>query len=124
MNVTLWILQSVLAAVFLTSGGMNLVQSKDQLVKKKMTWVESFPAGAVKVLGALEVAATIGLIFPAALDIVPILVVWSALGLVLVMIGAAVLHFRRNEPQVIIVNMVLMILAAIVVWGRLGSYSF
>ena len=103
---------------------MNLVQSKDQLVKKKMTWVESFPAGAVKVLGALEVAATIGLIFPAALDIVPILVVWSALGLVLVMIGAAVLHFRRNEPQVIIVNMVLMILAAIVVWGRLGSYSF
>lgn len=103
---------------------MNLVQSKDQLAKKKMTWVKSFPAGAVKVLGALEVAATIGLIFPAALDIAPILVAWSALGLGLVMIGAAVLHLRRHESQVIIVNVVLMILAAIVVWGRFGPYSF
>lgn len=89
-----------------------------------MTWVESFPAGAVKVLGGLEVAATIGLIFPAALNIAPILVAWSALGLGLVMIGAAVLHLRRHESQVIIVNAVLMILAAIVVWGRFGPYSF
>jgi len=123
MNVTLWILQGFLAAVFLASGVMNLTQPKDKLAPK-MGWVEPVPSSAIKTLGALEVAATIGLIFPAAFDIAPILVVWSAIGLIIVMIGAAIIHWRRNEPQIIIVNAVLLILAAVVVWGRLGSYSF
>jgi len=123
MNVTLWILQVVLAVVFLASGAMNLIQPKDKLAKN-MTWVEPVPPSAIKTLGALEVAAAIGLILPAALDIAPILVVWSAIGLIIVMIGAAIIHWRRNEPQIIIVNAVLLILAAVVVWGRLGSYSF
>ena len=55
---------------------------------------------------------------------VPILVPLAALGLVLVMIGGIVTHVRRKETRVIGVNVVLLLLAAVVVWGRFGPYSF
>jgi hypothetical protein len=34
------------------------------------------------------------------------------------MIGAIVLHRRRNEPQLIFFNVVLLLLALFVLWGR------
>jgi hypothetical protein len=55
---------------------------------------------------------------------VPVLVPLAATGLVLLMIGAAITHARRKEPQMIIGNAVLLILAAIVAWGRFGPYAF
>jgi DoxX-like family len=54
----------------------------------------------------------------------PVIVPLAALGLVLVMIGAAGTHAHRKEPQVIVVNLVILALAAVVVWGRFGPYSF
>jgi hypothetical protein len=70
------------------------------------------------------VLAAIGLILPAVLDIAPVLVPLAATGLVLLMLGAAVTHARRKESQMIIINAVLLILAAVVAWGRFGPYSF
>jgi hypothetical protein len=58
------------------------------------------------------------------LDIAPVLVPLAALGLVLTMIGAAIVHGRRGETPAIAVNAVLLILAAVVVWGRFGPYAF
>ncbi|MET8272623.1 hypothetical protein ABZV41_39390 [Streptomyces sp. NPDC005098] len=40
------------------------------------------------------------------------------------MAGAAVLHGRRKEPQMIAVNAILLALAVVVAWGRLGPYAF
>jgi hypothetical protein len=48
----------------------------------------------------------------------------AALGLVLLMACAIVVHARRKEPQAIGTNVVLLLLAAVVVWGRFGPYSF
>ena len=39
-------------------------------------------------------------------------------------IGAAVTHARRKEHQMIGVNVVLLILAIVVAWGRFGPYAF
>ncbi|MEV0590416.1 DoxX family protein [Nonomuraea cavernae] len=64
--------------------------------------------------------AALGLVLPAALGIVPILTPLTATGLVLLMIGAAVTHARRKETPAIAVNVVLLVLAAIVAWGRFG----
>ena len=72
----------------------------------------------------LRFLAAIGLIVPAALDIVPVLVPLAATGLVAIMVGAALTHARRKEYPMIAVNSVLLILAAIVAWGRFGPYSF
>lgn len=124
MNIVLWIITGLLAVAFLGAGVMKLAQPKEKLAASGMGWTESFSSGAVKTIGALEVLAAIGLILPALLDIAPILVPLAALGLALLMIGAIVTHARRNENQMIGVNVVLLILAAAVVWGRFGPYAF
>jgi uncharacterized membrane protein YphA (DoxX/SURF4 family) len=124
MNVVLWIIAGLLAAAFLAAGAMKLIQPKEKLAAAGMGYVEDFSAGAVKAIGALEVLAAIGLILPAALDIVPVLVPMAALGLVLLMIGAAITHLRRGESQMIVINLVLLVLAAVVAWARFGPESF
>ena len=123
MNVVLWIIAGLLAVAFLAAGLMKLAQPKEKLAASGMAWTEDFSAGAVKGIGALELLAAIGLILPAALDIVPILTPLAAAGLGIIMIGAAVVHGRRKENQMIGANLVLLVLAAVVAWGRFGPYS-
>ena len=123
MNIVLWVLAAVLAAAFLAAGLTKLIQPKEKLAAN-MGWVDDFSPGMVKTIGALEVLAAIGLILPAALDVVPVLVPLAALGLVLMMIGAAITHRRRGELPMIAINVVLLVLAALVAWGRFGPYSF
>jgi uncharacterized membrane protein YphA (DoxX/SURF4 family) len=123
MNVVLWILAAVLAVAFLFSGITKLSQPREKLAAQ-MGWVEDFSPQTVKVIGALEVLAAIGLILPAVLNIVPVLVPLAATGLVALMVGAALTHRRRREYAIIAVNLVLLIMAAVVAWGRFGQYSF
>jgi uncharacterized membrane protein YphA (DoxX/SURF4 family) len=123
MNIVLWIIASLLAVAFLAAGLMKLTQPKEKL-NERMTWTRRISPAAVKTIGALEVLAAIGLILPAALGIASVLVPLAATGLVLLMIGAAITHARLKEPQMIVTNVVLLVLAAIVVWGRFGPYSF
>jgi uncharacterized membrane protein YphA (DoxX/SURF4 family) len=123
MNVVLWIIAGVLALAFLAAGLTKLTQPKEKLVTN-MAWVEDFSPGTVKVIGALEVLAAIGLVLPAVLDVVPVLVPLAAIGLVVLMAGAALTHSRRKEVPLIVVNLVLLALAAVVAWGRFGPYSF
>jgi uncharacterized membrane protein YphA (DoxX/SURF4 family) len=123
VNVVLWIIAGLLAAAFLVAGLTKLTQPKDKLAAR-MGWVEDFSPGVVKLIGALEVLAAIGLILPAALDVVPVLVPLAAVGLVVLMAGAAITHARRQEPQLIVVNVVLLALAVVLLWGRFGPYSF
>jgi|SRR5882724_8882385 len=124
MNVFLWIVASLLAAAFLASGLQKLLQPKEKLAASGLAWTADFSAGAVKLIGALETLAAIGLILPAALDIAPVLVPLAALGIALIMIGAIATHVRRRESLPIVINAVLLVLAAVVVWGRFGPYSF
>ncbi|HWU07653.1 MAG TPA: DoxX family protein [Streptomyces sp.] len=124
MNVTLWIIASILAVAFLLAGLMKAGQPKEKLAASGMAWVDDFSSGAVKAIGAVEVLGALGLILPAALNIAPVLVPLAATGLAITMLGAAVVHARRKENQMIGANVVLLILAAIVAWGRFGPYAF
>jgi uncharacterized membrane protein YphA (DoxX/SURF4 family) len=125
MTTVLWILAGALAAVFLLAGTGKLAQPKEKLVASpNMAWATDFSPGLIKLIGALEVLAAIGLVLPAALDVAPVLVPLAALGLVLIMIGAAATHARRKETPAIAMNVVLLAAAAVVAWGRLGPYSF
>lgn len=124
VNIALWAVTGVLAATFLFAGGTKLLQPKDKFVASGMAWAEPFPAGLIKTIGALEVLAAVGLILPGLLGIAPVLVPLAALGLALIMIGAAVVHGRRREFQSVVMNVVLLVLAAVVAWARFGPYSF
>jgi len=97
VNVLAWGLQILLAVAFLASGALKVVQPKEKL-RAQMTWVEHFTAAQVKAIGAVEVLGALGLILPAVTSIAVILVPLAALGLALVMAGAAVTHLRIKDP--------------------------
>ena len=125
VNLALWIIAGVLAFVFAGSGTMKLVQSKEKLVASSTGgWAADWSPGAIKLVGVAEILGAIGLILPAALHIAPILVPLAAVGLILVMIGAAVVHSRRHELPNVAINAVLLVLAAFVAWGRFGPLPF
>ena len=125
MNIILWIVTIFLAAGFLAGGVAMLVLSKERFRNAFDGWryADDFPDGFLKVIGVMKVLAAAGLILPAALDIDPVLVPLAALGLVLLMVGAAITHARRKENQAIVINLVFIVLAGVVVWGRFGPYS-
>ena len=123
MNVTLWVLAGLLAAVFLLSGVMKVARSKAQLADSGQGWTEDFSAPMIKFIGLAEVAAAIGLILPPALDIAPVLAPIAALGAAVVMVGAAITHGRRKEYPNVLTNLVLLAIAVVVAWGRFGPYS-
>lgn len=122
MNVFLWIVQAVLAAMFAMAGVMKSTQPKAKLVEK-LPWVADFSPATVRLIGVVELAAALGLILPAATGIAPLLTPLAATGLAVVMLLAAATHTRRREPSAIAFNAVLLVLAALVAWARFGPYS-
>lgn len=124
MDVMLWIVAGVLALAFVAAGGMKLAQPKEKLSASGMGWVDDFSAGAVKGIGLLEVLGAVGLVLPGLTGVAPVLVPLAALGLALTMVGAAVVHLRRGEQQMVVVNAVLLVLALVVVVGRFWVEPF
>ena len=122
MNVALWIIQIVLAAAFLIAGTTKVLTPKEKL-RERMAWVDDFSQTSVRLIGTAEILGAVGLILPAAAGIAPILTPIAAVGLVIIMIGAAITHVRRKEPAIVPVNIVLLVLAVIVAWGRFGPYQ-
>ncbi|MEV0328771.1 DoxX family protein [Micromonospora echinospora] len=124
MNVALWAIAGLLAAVFLVIGGIKLARPKEQLLANGMEALAPLPPGLIKFIGAAEVLAAFGLILPGLLDIAPVLVPLAAVGLLVIMVGAVVTHALRREVGPVLRNVVLVALLVLVVWGRFGPYAF
>ena len=117
MDLTLWILQGLLALVFLGSGIAKLVQPKAKLVgSPRMAWSNGFSQGAIRWIGIAEVLGALGLMLPSALRVLPWLTPLAALGLALIMAGAVTTHARRQEP--VIPPLILGLLGLAVFIGR------
>ena len=118
MNIVLWIVQILLALAFLMAGALKATQPPDKL-SARMTWVKAMkPQQIVRLIGILEILGAIGLVLPAVTGILPWLTPVAAIGLVLTMIGAVILHTRIGEASRIAPNIVLLLLAAFIVIGR------
>ena len=121
MNTALWIIAGLLATVFLVAGSNKLLIPQEKLAKAPGGgWVLNFTAGFVKALGAVEILGAIGLILPALLGIAPVLVPLAATGLATIMVGAAVVEFRRQELRHLLLNLTYLAMAAFVAFGRFG----
>ncbi len=81
-----------------------------------MSWVDDVSDSTIKLIGILELLAAIGLILPQLTGILPWLTPLAAVGLVLTMIGAMIVNVRNRIT--IIKNIVLLLLAAFVAYGR------
>jgi len=125
MNLALWIVAGLLAAIFAFAGANKLFIPQKKLAKAPGGgWVNDFSPGFLKTLGAVEILGAIGLILPAALDITPILVPLAAVGLATIMVGAAIVTTRRQEPKHALLNVTYLALAAFVAIARFGPESF
>ena len=120
MNRALWVIQVVLALLFLGAGGMKVMTPASELAAQ-MPWVDDFPAGSHRIIGALEVLGAIGIVVPAATGIVPILTPVAAGGLALTMVGAVATHLSRGEYSALIVPLFLLGLSSFVAYGRLRT---
>jgi uncharacterized membrane protein YphA (DoxX/SURF4 family) len=114
VNIALWALQIILAAVFFAAGAAKLSQPKEKL-RDRMTFVDDYSANGVKLIGGLEVLGAIGLILPRATGIAPVLTPLAALGLAAIMVGAVATHVRRSEqksvPMVVVLGVVALVVA-------------
>jgi uncharacterized membrane protein YphA (DoxX/SURF4 family) len=93
MNILLWVLQGLLAAVFLAHGLMLLFPPASLVAVMNATINPAFRL----FIGAAEVLAAIGLTLPGITRIKPWLVPAAAAGLMIVMIGAVIFHVKRGE---------------------------
>ena len=113
MMYALWIVQGLLAIIFLFSGGMKLV-----LPLEAMTGPIPVPGLFLRFIGVAEVLGAIGLILPGVLRIRPGLTPLAAAGLVIIMIGATVLTLAGGAVALALIPMVVGVLAAFVAYGR------
>jgi uncharacterized membrane protein len=123
MNVFLWIVQAILAALFAMSGLGKVLQPKDKLAGK-YPWMQDVSQAMVRFIGVVELLGAIGLIVPAATGIASVLTPTAGTGLAVISVLAAAMHIRRKEPSGVAVTAVLFVLAALVAWGRFGPYSW
>ena len=113
MMYALWIVQGLLAIIFLFSGGMKLV-----LPLEAMTGPIPVPGLFLRFIGVAEVLGAIGLILPGVLRIRPGLTPLAAAGLVIIMIGATVLTLAGGAVAMALFPLVVGLLAAFVAYGR------
>jgi uncharacterized membrane protein YphA (DoxX/SURF4 family) len=114
-NITLWIIQSLVAAVFLMAGVMKLVIPVEQLAANGPV---IFPASFLHFIGVCETLGALGLILPGATHIKTFLTPLAAAGLVIIMIGAVVTTVATGPAAGAIVPLVVGILAATIAYGR------
>ena len=113
MTYALWIVQGLLALIFLFTGGTKLV-----LPIEKLTEQMSLPGLLVRFIGVAEVLGAIGLIVPGLLRIRPGLTPLAAAGLVIIMIGATVLTLAGGDVAPALIPLVVGLLSAFVACGR------
>ena len=113
LSSALWIVQGLLALIFLFAGGTKLV-----LPIEEMTKDVALPGSFLRLLGVAEVLGAIGLILPGLLHIRPGLTSLAAAGLVVIMIGATVISLTIMGPAPALIPLVVGLLAAFVAYGR------
>lgn len=117
-NIGLWVAQVALAAMFAMAGFMKLTSAPADMVAMGMLWAENAPVGLIRFIGVAEVLGAIGVILPAATRIIPELTRIAAFGLLVIQVLAFGLHAVRGELEVLPMNVVLIAIAALVIWGR------
>lgn len=113
-RIALWIVQVVLAALFLFAGGFKLVTPTAQLAKM----VAPLSAGFIQFIGVCEVLGALGLVLPGLFRVWLRLTPLAAAGLVIIMSGAVVVTATTQSVTGAVFPLVVGLLATLVVLGR------
>jgi len=112
-NGTLWVIQGLLAALFLFAGSTKLI-----LPIEAMAGPVALPGAFLRFIGVVEVLGAVGLVLPWLLRIRPELTPLAGAGLVLVMVGATAITMMGGASAGALVPFAVGLLAATVAHGR------
>ena len=115
MNVALWIVQGLLALLFLWAGGIKLLLPIEEMTKQMSV---PLPGLFLRFIAVCEVLGALGLILPGLLGIRPGLTPLAAAGLVIIMIGATVSTLATGSIAMALFPLVVGLLSAFVAYGR------
>jgi len=113
MTVALWIVQGLLAGLFLFAGVAKLIMTVEEMTKEI-----PLPGAFLRFIAVAEIFGAIGLILPGLLRIKPSLTPLSAAGLTIIMIGATVITLMTGAGAMALFPLVVGILAVFVAYGR------
>jgi uncharacterized membrane protein YphA (DoxX/SURF4 family) len=118
MNIVLWIIQILLALLFLFAGITKLVLPIEVLTAMGSPNQVQLPGLFIRFIGVCETLGALGLILPGVFrrrrDLTPL----AAIGLVIVMIGAVVVTIIADGVVAGIGPLVVGLLCAFVAYGR------
>ena len=124
MNIVLWIVQGLLAVMYLMAGSMKAFQPAKVRENQQMTWAKDRSESFIRFVGLSELLGAFGLILPLLTGILPWLTPLAAIGLILIQLLAIFKeHLPRKEYNIIPVNLVLLALSVFVVIGRWVHFS-
>jgi hypothetical protein len=119
VDVAIWVVSAGIGLFSGASGAIKLIVPKKCLALRGSSWVDDFSSSTVVFVALTEIIGGLAMLAPAVLEISPLLAVTvGTAGLVVVMLGAAVVHARRREPGMIILNSALLALTALAIWDR------
>ena len=118
MNIVLWIIQILLALLFLFAGGTKLFMSEAALTQMAPPNSIVLPILLLRFIGLCEVLGALGLILPGITRIRRGLTPLAACGLLIIMIGAVVITVMGLGAAAAITPLVAGVLCAVVAYGR------
>ena len=113
MNIALWIIQVLLALLFLFAGGIKLIMPIEEMTKQM-----ALPGLFLRFIAVVEVLGALGLILPGLFRIKTWLTPLAAVGLVIIMIGAIVISVKIGGVSQAPLPLITGIMAAFVAYGR------
>ena len=118
MNILLWIIQILLALLFLFAGGTKLVLSAETMASMASPNHVVLPMWFVRFIGVVEVLGALGLVLPGLFRRHQHLTPLAAIGLTIIMIGAVVVTTMGDGFAMAITPLVVGLLCAFVAYGR------
>ena len=114
MNIVLWIIQILLALEFLFAGGTKLLPIT-MPPPPPNAWIP--PMWFLKFIGVCELLGALGLVLPGLFRRQQHLIVFSAIGLLIIMIGAVVISVPMGMGAMVL-PLITGLLCAFVAYGR------
>jgi hypothetical protein len=113
MHRLLWVVQVLLALLFLFAGGTKLVMSAAELTSQS-----PLPAAFLRFIGVMELLGGLGLVLPGMLRVRTTLTPLAAAGLSIIMVGAVLVTIQTMGLAMAAMPFVAAVLTIFVAYGR------
>jgi hypothetical protein len=117
-SLAVWSAQILLALFYGAAGAMKCVSAPEALVAMGIAYATDIPSWLLRFIGASELAGAFGIVLPALTRVAPGLTSLAAAGLSTIQVLAIGFHITRGETSALPMNLALLGLSLLVLWGR------